>query len=92
MPLPDLPDGVELQYTHWGDPKDDVLMSAATGTEAAAVQPASSSYIPYYQETDRSKKCRANDDTCNGWRVKDSEFCSGHAGLMKRDRIADEPR
>lgn len=30
---------------------------------------------------DRSKNCTANDDTCQGWRMKGYTVCSGHAGL-----------
>lgn len=32
----------------------------------------------------RDKKCRAKDDTCNGWRITDSDFCAYHAGKFKR--------
>ena len=30
------------------------------------------------------KMCVANDNTCKGWKVKGSDFCSGHLGLLKR--------
>lgn len=33
---------------------------------------------------DRSKRCVANNNTCNGWRIKDSDLCSGHAGKLRR--------
>lgn len=35
----------------------------------------------------RGNKCSANDDTCKGNRVKDSEFCAGHLrSLQKRHK------
>jgi hypothetical protein len=77
----DLPDGVELAHTHWGDPKSDTSIQAAHGN----VQP-SAFGVPYAyspEAPDRDKKCRANQDTCNGWRIKDSEFCPAHAGVLK---------
>ena len=30
----------------------------------------------------REKKCHAKDDTCNGWAINGSDFCSGHAGKL----------
>jgi hypothetical protein len=75
------PAGTHLAHTMWGEPKSDTSIQAAHGN----VQP-SPFGVPYIEPPTtaelRAKKCRANDDTCNGWRVRDSEFCAGHAGLL----------
>lgn len=35
----------------------------------------------------RGNKCTANDDTCNGNRVKDEDFCAGHLrAVQKREK------
>lgn len=38
----------------------------------------------------RGNKCSANNDTCEGNRVKDKEFCAGHLrSLKKQQEVAD---
>jgi hypothetical protein len=77
----DLPDGVELAHTHWGEPKSDTSIQAVFGNVAPS--PFGVPYGGPPPEVDRGKKCKANGDTCNGWRVTDSEFCAGHAGILR---------
>lgn len=82
------PAGTTLAHTHWGEPKTDVLMSLMTTGNSEGVEP-SVSGIPYEPPyvappPDRAKKCRAKDDTCNGWRIGGSDFCSYHSGKLKQ--------
>jgi hypothetical protein len=76
--------GTQLAYSAYGERKGDTSIQAAHGD----VSPAPFG-VPYAgdepdpdREVDRSKKCRAKDDTCNGWRTKDSDFCPVHSGLL----------
>lgn len=90
----DLPDGIEPAHSHWGEPKSDVKMASAVG----GVSPAENAYIPYGTDyvpmaevrvADRIKRCRANDDTCKGWRAHGTDYCPGHLGLLNpKGRIA----
>jgi hypothetical protein len=83
----DLPDGVEMAHTHWGEPKSD------TSLQGLHLNVSPSPFgVPYAYaiEEDRTKKCRANADTCNGWRMKDGDFCPAHAGVMKPHGAAEE--
>jgi len=32
----------------------------------------------------RDNKCRAKDDTCNGWAISGSSYCAAHAGKLRR--------
>jgi hypothetical protein len=41
-------------------------------TDGARQAPASGPYLG------REGKCAANEDTCEGFAIKDSEFCAGH--------------
>lgn len=66
------------------------LIGSAYGQPATGAQlvgqregtrPSTLTHAASYEEpvvTDRSRKCKGNDDTCNGWRAKDTEFCAGH--------------
>ena len=38
--------------------------------------------VPTIRAAGRDKKCHAKDDTCNGWAINGSDFCSGHAGKL----------
>jgi len=72
----------------WGEPKGDT--EAAFAPQGAKLSMGGVPYEPPPDEAAliaaeaarRSKKCRAKDDTCEGWRIKDSEFCSAHAGVL----------
>ena len=95
-----LPDGVVLAHTLYGQPDTTVTHAYTAMSTAGTVQPAPDSGIPYYLDeppetpetppelppaaSDRSKRCKANDDTCNGWRIRDSELCAAHAGVFHR--------
>jgi hypothetical protein len=82
-------------HTAYGEPKADTELAYTHGD----VQPAPFG-VPYDdRQPDRSKKCRANNDTCNGWRMSASPYCPVHAGLMRNvkaepallEEVADEP-
>ena len=78
--MSNLPDGIELAYTHWGEPKSDTAMQLVS-TDTA---PAQGSYTKYRaRAAEREKKCKANDDTCNGWRMVNGDFCPMHAGVVR---------
>ena len=85
MAAPEPPAGAQLAHTHWGEPKTDTQMALTVSGLGEGVEPAPWG-VPYTgpdPTIDRAKKCKANDDTCNGWRLKDSEYCAGHAGVLK---------
>lgn len=83
----DLPPHGSLVYGHWGEPKGDTNAAQAP----VGSQP-SMGGVPYIGPPDRAKKCTANDDTCNGWRMKGQDLCPMHAGVVvKRKAATDEP-
>lgn len=87
---PELPNGIERANTRWGEPANKNTCLGAPGSQPVPDMPSSYEPVPQIPEnprkpidhTDRTKKCRANDDTCLGWRIKGSEFCAGHAGVL----------
>lgn len=48
------------------------------GFESAAGYSTIGQYRP-----NRRGRCKANKDTCKGFRTKDSEFCAGHLNAIK---------
>ena len=80
MADPNAPAGAVLAHTQWGEPKTDTRAAAAP--EGSQPNPWGVPYKPPPRDTSRDKKCKAKDNTCNGWKVTGSDFCAGHAGLM----------
>ena len=89
MSDPAVPEGLQLAHTFWGEP-DSMVTHAHTATGAGGVEliQAPISGVPYYQEPEprNPNKCRAENDTCEGWRIADSDFCPGHAGILRRPK------
>lgn len=56
-------------HAYYGEPVSGSRLSAISGSHLAA---GSGPYIG------RGNKCVANDDTCEGNRVKDEHLCAGH--------------
>mgnify|MGYP006271620251 CR=1 FL=1 len=54
-----------------------------TGIRPAAVQDGSMPAPPSGPYIGRGNKCTANDDSCEGNRVKDELFCAGHLRSVK---------
>ena len=90
MAAPEPPTGAVHAYTMYGAPKEDTAFLLTTSMEGSSVAPATGGVEyqpppPPPPPPDRAKKCRAKDDTCNGWRIHDSDFCAFHAGVhMKK--------
>lgn len=55
-------------------------MQAAHGAVSPA--PFGVPYVPQHLRPHRLKKCRANNDTCNGWKVAGEDYCPVHAGKL----------
>ena len=93
MSDPAIPDGLALAHTLWGEP-DSSVTHAWTAAGAAGVEliQLRLSGVPYYlaPEPRNPAKCRANDDTCEGWRVGGGDFCPGHAGLLGHRERSDD--
>jgi len=87
MAAPEPPAGAVIAHTYSGEPKSDTALEV-TRSPHGTVEPAvfGIPYEPPYvpPPPDRAKKCRAKDDTCNGWRISDSDFCAFHAGKLKQ--------
>ena len=49
-----------------------VVSNRLAHTDGARLAPPSGPYLG------REGKCAANEDTCEGFAIKDSEFCAGH--------------
>jgi hypothetical protein len=83
-----LPDGVVLAHTLYGEPDSTVTHAYTAMTQAGIIQLAPDSGIPYYEDDGspdpRAKRCIGNDNTCMGWRITNSELCAAHAGLWRR--------
>lgn len=80
-------DGTALAHTLNGEPTSATARSNSIGENVQ--QAALHSTAPYVSPEERiarsnprGKKCKANDDTCKGSRMKDLEFCVGHARSM----------
>lgn len=79
--------GTQLAHTAYGEPKADTELAHTHGDVAPAPWG-----VPYDdRKPDRSKKCRANNDTCNGWRMTASPYCPVHAGLMRNVKAEPLP-
>jgi hypothetical protein len=87
----DPPEGAVRQHTLYGEPANHTGQAHTMTVQGVEVIPVSGDYpytgpgdepVPFPEETeetvDRSRRCMANDDTCNGWRIKDSVYCYGH--------------
>lgn len=83
-------ENVALQYAVKGDPVTGKLRQAAATDLSGNIQPAGLfSTAPYRPEginaetraKGRDRKCKANDDTCNGWATT-TGYCSGHSRSM----------
>ena len=70
------------------------------GPDAPPDEPKAAIPNPWgYRDAGRAKKCMGNDDTCNSWAMKDSQYCVGHnrqRGLVSNPgveaaRQADRP-
>jgi hypothetical protein len=81
MAAPEPPAGAVVAHTLYGALKDDTSSIYALGQVELSTSGAP--YLGPDPAVDRAKKCKANDDTCNGWRLKNSDFCAGHAGILK---------
>ena len=80
--------GTKLAHTFYGEPKSDTELAHTHGEVAPA--PFGVPYIAP-KVPDRSKKCRANNDTCKGWRISGSDYCPAHAGLLRHVPAVEEP-
>jgi hypothetical protein len=72
----------------WGEPKGDTGAVFATGIDGAATSQAPPGGVAY--QNPRRKKCRANGDTCEGWRGSGEEYCPGHLEAIKRGTYRPE--
>jgi len=43
-----------------------------------------------YRAEGRDKRCWAKDDTCMGWAMTNSQFCSAHAGVFRNNLHRDD--
>jgi hypothetical protein len=95
-----LPDGIAIAHTLYGEPDATVthaytasgaagvqLVPSSDGVEyvdpdAPVAQPAAARDEP--RPVERAKRCIAKDDTCMGWRIKESSYCAAHAGVFTR--------
>lgn len=67
--------------SYYGSPVDGWRLPAVQGAQIAA---GSGPYIG------RGNKCSANDDTCEGNRVKDEVFCAGHLrSVRKKQQVVE---
>jgi hypothetical protein len=70
-------------HTYYGNPVTGMRLSTVAGSKLAA---ASAPYVG------RGNKCSANEDTCEGNRAKDTEFCMGHIRKFKPEILGvDKP-
>ena len=93
MSDPAIPDGLAIAHTLWGEPDTSVTHAwTATGAGGVELVPAGLSGVPYYEDippqpepaVDRSrdpKKCLANKNTCEAWRMVGSKYCVFHRRL-----------
>jgi len=56
----------------------------AGASETSRIAAASGPYLG------RGPKCVANDDTCNGNKVKESDYCAGHLRAMAKQAESKE--
>ena len=60
---------------------EDVLLPITPRPEPEPVRPPSA-IDPTEPESERAKRCKAKNDTCRGWKIKDSDYCAAHSGLL----------
>jgi len=81
-------EGTALAHTLAGEPVTGVVRANAAGENIAlATQFSTAPYIPPEKRHKAAKRCIAKDGTCKGSRMKDSEYCVGHArslGLLDK--------
>lgn len=67
-------------HSYFGRPVTGYRLAAVDGARLAAPS------APY---VGRGNKCSANDDTCEGNRVKDEVFCAGHLRSARKKEQVD---
>lgn len=60
-----------------------------SGNRPAGQQEGSMIASPSGPYLGRGNKCSANNDTCEGNRVKDKDLCAGHLRSVKKQEVAD---
>lgn len=64
-------------HAYYGAPVGGYRLTAVEGARVAA---------PSGPYLGREGKCKWDDDTCEGFAVKDSEFCVGHTKRLSKNR------
>jgi hypothetical protein len=94
-----LPDGIVVAHTLHGRPDESITHAYTAEHAGIEVIPAPYDGIPWYGDEldeappdhvaiperapERDKRCAAKNDTCMGWAIHGSEFCSAHAGVFR---------
>ena len=66
-------------YAMFGEPVSGIRPAAAC--EGSQLAPPSGPYLG------RGNKCSAKEDTCEGMRVKNEEFCMGHLRSFNKSKV-----
>ena len=52
-------------------------------------RPSTMSTTPYVPRAGREKMCIAKNDTCKGYKMAGSDYCSGHTRSKAKGRVAE---